>query len=157
MRDNPLRRWPLEYYVELAKKLLDQGYRVSIGGGPTDAWVEPAFANLRDRLDWKVGTLPLRGTIEFLQEVELVISHDTGPVHLASFADCPIITLFGPTSSKSFGPLRFQNLVMELNPRLPCQPCYDGKDYGICSKNICLSSISPEQVFEKANSYLQRV
>jgi heptosyltransferase-2 len=154
MRDNPLRRWPLEHYVELTKFLLSKGLKLSILGGSSDSWIEPAFAHLRDRLDWQVGKLKLNETVEFLRECQLAVSHDTGPVHLSSLADCPIITIFGPTHSEWFAPLKFKHLVLERTEKLPCQPCYDGKEFGFCTQNKCISGIPPEAVAQKAMGFL---
>lgn len=156
MRDDPLRRWPLENYVGLVKLLLQDGWKVSIGGGPSDTWIEPAFSELKSSLDWKIGKLKIRETIEDLATMQLAISHDTGPIHLASLADCPIITLFGPTLAATVAPLKFLDMAMELSPKLACQPCYDGRDYGNCSNNICLAKISPAQVFEKVTAFSQK-
>ncbi len=149
MRDNPLRRWPLENYVKLCELLLAEGFNIAIVGGPSDQWIEPAFARLKSMVDWRVGTMKLNETVEFLRHAGLAVSHDTGPVHLASLADCPIVTIFGPTNSEWFAPLKYKHLVLEQSPKLPCQPCYDGKDFGFCTNNLCISQITPDQVFKK--------
>lgn len=155
MRDNPLRRWPLHHYVALCERLLAQGFRVSILGGPSDLWIEPSFSHLREKVDWQVGTLKLDETVDYLRRSQLAISHDTGPIHLSSLADCPVISIFGPTNSEWFAPLNFKHLVLERSPKLPCQPCYDGKDFGSCTNNICINTIAPEVVTAKALSALE--
>lgn len=154
MRDNPLRRWPLERYVELCQNLLASGHRVSIVGGPSDTWIEPSFRSLREKVDWQVGTMKLNETIEYLRHSRLAVSHDTGPVHLSSLADCPVVTIFGPTSSEWFGPLKFKHLVLERSPKLPCQPCYDGKEFGACTNNVCINTITASDVGAKISSAL---
>jgi heptosyltransferase-2 len=154
MRDDPLRRWPLESYVKLCELLLDQGLEISIVGGPSDGWIKPAFAHLRSQVDWQVGTMRLSETIDFLRQSRLAISHDTGPVHLCSLADCPIITISGPTNSEWYAPLKYMHLVIERTPKLPCQPCYDGRDFGPCTNNICINKITSQQVAEKVFSAL---
>ncbi|RYZ85759.1 MAG: hypothetical protein EOP06_15745, partial [Proteobacteria bacterium] len=95
-------------------------------------------------------------TVSYLQRSRLSVSHDTGPVHLASLADCPIVTIFGPTNSEWFAPLKFKELVVEKSPKLPCQPCYDGKEFGVCSKNLCISTLLPTSVLDRINSFLSR-
>ena len=149
MRDNPLRRWPLESYVRLCEHLISSGHKITVVGGPSDTWIEPAFAHLRALVNWQVATMKLNETVEYLRRSQLAVSHDTGPIHLASLADCPIITIFGPTNSEWFAPLKFKPLVIERSPKLHCQPCYDGKDFGFCTNNICINQITPETVAQR--------
>lgn len=155
LRDDPLRRWPLTSYVQLTKKLIEAGFNVTIAGGPTDFWIEEEFSSLKSKIRWAIGTMKLNETVEFLRSQSLVVTHDTGPLHLSSLADCPLISLFGPTPSASFGPIKYKALVMQTPQKLQCQPCYDGKNYGFCTNNVCLKSISVESVFSKISAYFQ--
>lgn len=154
MRDDPLRRWPVENFAKLALKLTNDGIPVTILGAPSDSWIEDAFSSLRSKVDWQVGNFSLSETLRYLGGSSLCISHDSGPIHLASMADCPVISLFGPTPSRTLAPLKYMNYVIEMNPLLDCQPCYDGRDYGRCSNNICLTRITPEQVATFAEKIL---
>lgn len=154
LRDDPLRRWPLEHYVRLTERLIAKGQSVAILGGPTDSWIEPSFAHLRSKIDWQVGALKLDQSIKFLQTSALAVSHDAGPLHMASLANCPVISLFGPTNSEWVVPLAFRDCTIELEPKLPCQPCYDGKEYGRCSNNLCMKLITPERVLSKIENRL---
>lgn len=153
LRDDPLRRWPVEHFVALSKMLLGDGYEVTVLGSPGDSWIEPSFGALKSKLNWQVGKTSLAQTLTILQQSRLAISHDSGPIHLASLVDCPVISLFGPTLGSTVAPLKYMHLAMSLEKPLPCQPCYDGRDYGNCTNNLCLKQLTPESVMKKVSEF----
>jgi len=142
-RDNPLRRWPVERYVALAK-LLAGRHSVALTGAADDAWIRPAFAGT-DVIDL-VGITSLPGLAALYARCAAVVTHDSGPLHVARLVDAPVVALFGPTLPAS---------VMRETPRatalwpgasLPCAPCYDGREFAACESNRCLQLITPEAV-----------
>ena len=151
LRDDPLRRWPLERYAAVAERLL-ANYPVAIIGDAGDAWVRDAFASLpvRDL----VASLALQDTLRLLARASLVISHDTGPIHLARLVRAPLLALFGPTSPRHF--LGEPDGVTALwgGAGLACRPCYDGREYAPCANNLCMKDISVDRVVECAVAML---
>ncbi|HUN56153.1 MAG TPA: lipopolysaccharide heptosyltransferase II [Smithella sp.] len=75
------------------------------------------------------------------QKAKMVISTDSGPMHLAAAVGTPVIALFGPTEPARTGPYGFGHTV--IRSKLPCSPCYLKK----CSTRKCMEDISIEQVF----------
>lgn len=144
------KRWPIDYYVSLAKQLLQSGYRVAITGSSTDNWVLEHFKNLE--VINLVGQTSLLDLISIYKNCSLLITHDSSPLHLAKLAKCPTIALFGPTNPSEFiGEKNHPNIfVFWEGKTLACCPCYDGKKFSVCSKNLCLENISPEVVFKQA-------
>ncbi len=151
-RDTPHRRWPLESYVRLVTHYLDQGFQVKIFGGPTDKWVQPAFKGLG--VEDRIGKSNLWETARELAALDLFVTHDSGPTHLASLSDVPQITLFGPTSALNFAPRGENKLSLSLARPLPCQPCYDGLECAPCADYRCMSSITVEDVVRVAQGLL---
>ena len=151
LRDDPLRRWPLERYAAVAERLVPN-HPVAIIGDAGDAWVRGAFAGLpvRDL----VGSLALRDTLRLLARASLVISHDTGPIHLARIVRAPLLALFGPTVPRQV--LGDPDGVTALwgGADLACRPCYDGREYAACANNLCMKDISVERVVERAIAML---
>ena len=145
LRDDPQRRWPAEAYVALAAMLLDRGYEVVLSGGPDDAWVAPQFAGLP--VDNRIGQWVIPQTLAFYQSCDCVVTHDTGPLHLAGLAQCGLVGLFGPTAPSKFLPRRNRVIGIWGGERLPCRPCYDGNGYANCHWNGCMISIPPQRVF----------
>jgi heptosyltransferase-2 len=152
LADDALRRWPIESYVHLIKSLADLPFEMIIIGSESDGWIQPYLKNLTctDR----IGKLDLLETVNLLSHCKLLITHDSGPLHLAKLANCPTIALFGPTNpSEKVGPK--ENIkVLWGGESLACRPCYDGKTYAPCRQNKCLLSLKPEQVFEEIKRLL---
>jgi heptosyltransferase II len=152
LRDSPLRRWPVESYVALATELRSSGFAVALVGGPDDAWVRPFFSGIV--VEDRIGKLSLPETVAFLANATLVISHDTGPMHLARLARAPLIALFGPTMPTQFLGDEQSTIVLWGGAHLACRPCYDGREFARCSDNICISSIPVGAVMQAARQLL---
>jgi heptosyltransferase-2 len=148
LRDDALRRWPVSHYAELARLLIDGGLRVRLSGSKDDDWVLPAFQGLD--VEKHIGTTDLTGTLALMRSSSLVISHDTGPMHLARLVRAPLIALFGPTIPAQVLSMDESVTALWGGANLACRPCFDGREFAACSDNICMSSITPSQVFEAA-------
>ncbi|WP_433128626.1 glycosyltransferase family 9 protein [Micromonospora sp. CA-240977] len=89
------RRWPAERFAEVARELHDDGYEVLVTGTPAeqelvDRVVAAAGAPVRPQ----VGTLSLGGLAACYADCALVISNDTGPLHLAAAVGAPTVGIF---------------------------------------------------------------
>ncbi len=146
LADSDLRRWPLSHYATLAKMLIATDHSVGLIGNAEDAWTLPAFDGIP--VISHIGATNLTQLLELLRSSQILITHDTGPMHLMRLLDGKILALFGPTRSSEFMIPDARRIVLTTSFKLPCQPCYDGKKYALCQKNICLSAITPETVFE---------
>jgi heptosyltransferase-2 len=104
----------------------------------------------------KLGVLSLSETVDALARVDLVISHDTGPMHLAQLVRAPLIALFGPTPPSQYVMPSDATTVIFGGEHLACRPCYDGKEFADCADNQCMSSISVEVVHATARTILRR-
>lgn len=155
LREDSLRRWPIERYRALAMRLIVEGRRVTLVGDAADEWVRPYFAGLDVRDE--IGARDIPGTLRLLERAELVVVHDTGVLHLARLVATPVIGLFGPTiPSKS---LVDAPGVVALwgGPDLACRPCYNGREYAACTDNICMAGISVEMVMRHVETLVERV
>lgn len=152
LRDDPQRRWPLDSYVELTKLLLERGYEVVLTGGPGDSWIRPSFAGLP--VADGIGSWSIAQVLSFYDSCDCVVTHDTGPMHLAGLTQCGLVGLFGPTAPSNFLPRRDSVLGLWGGEKLPCRPCHDGRAYANCSSNGCMQSISPQKVYEAVESVL---
>ena len=75
------------------------------------------------------------------KKAQMVITTDSGPMHLAAAVGTPVIALFGPTDPVRTGPYGKEHTI--ITARLPCSPCFLKK----CSTRKCMEDILPEQVF----------
>lgn len=144
LRDDALRRWPVESYVRLAEWLLERGYEVVLAGGPEDGWVSEVFAAL-GVVDL-IGRLALPQTLALMESAAAVCTHDTGPLHLAGLTSAAVVGLFGPTDPRGRIPQREFSVGLWGGEWFGCRPCYDGRDYAACGHNGCIRELTPEMV-----------
>lgn len=145
LRDNPQRRWPIESYVRVAERLLNQGFPVVLLGGLGDRWVSEYFNKL-PVIDL-IGETSLLDIVSLLAQARCVVAHDSGPVHLASITSVPLVGIFGPTPANavlSFS--RQRTVILRPQNRVSCSPCYDGREYAPCVSNVCMQSTTVECV-----------
>lgn len=152
LREDVLRRWPVERYRDLAASLLASGHRVTLVGDQFDAWVRPYFSGLDVRDE--IGAHDVAGTLSVLAAADLVIVHDTGVLHLARLVEVPVLGLFGPTiPSKSL--VEAPDVVsLWGGADLACRPCYDGKEYAACADNICMKGITVAEVMKHVTTLI---
>ena len=157
----PLRKWPTERYVDLARRLLERFADVSIGmtGAPDEAEAIRLVAAQvgSPRCFSFAGKTTLPQLLVLYTLSELLITNDSGPAHFASMTPITVITLFGPET-----PLLFRALTPRAIPiwmQLPCSPCVNAYNnrQSPCRDNICMKSISVDHVFTIAcQAYLDR-
>jgi heptosyltransferase-2 len=139
-----LRRWPVESYVSLAMALRKRNWEVVLLGGSDDAWVRPFF-DLNEVNDW-IGTLSIPEVISVCNTCDAVVSHDTGPLHLAGVSNASLVGIFGPTNPGSFLPRRPGVVGIWGGEHYACRPCYDGRSFAACASAGCMREVSPDLV-----------
>jgi ADP-heptose:LPS heptosyltransferase len=157
----PLRKWPTDRYVDLARRLLERFPDVSIGmtGAPDEVeTIRRVAAQVGSpRCFSFAGKTTLPQLLVLYTLSELLITNDSGPAHFASMTPVTVITLFGPET-----PLLFRALTPRAIPiwmQLPCSPCVNAYNnrQSPCRDNICMKSISVDHVFTIAcQAYLDR-
>jgi len=143
------KRWPAEYYAELVRLLAERqpDLQFAILGAAYDRDLGAFItsANPGRCLDL-TGLTTLPELIEWLRLGEVVVTNDTGPLHLAAAMDKPLVALFGPTNPLRSGPYGKIAQVMQAN--LPCVPCM--KDFCRLENPLeCLRVITPAAVARK--------
>ena len=84
------------------------------------------------------------------KKAQMVITTDSGPMHLASAVGTPVIALFGPTDPARTGPYGKEHIIITAG--LSCSPCFLKK----CSTRKCMENILPEQVFAAIEKKLRK-
>ncbi|MEK6756672.1 MAG: glycosyltransferase family 9 protein [Bacteroidota bacterium] len=108
-----------------------------------------------DRIANLGGSLTLKGLIGLFSHSKLLITNDSGPMHIAASVGLPTVALFGPESPVFYSPVG--NRTINLYAGLPCSPClnvYDAKIFR-CPINVkCLKEISVDRVVASAKILL---
>lgn len=148
MREEGLRRWTVEGYRAVMVGLRANGCSLVLVGGPGDEWASESFGDLCD-LDL-VAKAGLGGFLGMLGRMDLLVTHDSGPLHLADLAGTPVVGLFGPTVAEEKRPIAVRHEMLSTSSELACRPCYDGHRYADCSRPLCMTTIEPSRVVEAA-------
>ena len=147
------KRWPAERYAALADRLIDElGAEVLLIGSPGELDVSlEVDRQMRGKAVMLTGETDLSQIVAVLSLVDLLITNDTGPAHIASALGRPTIVIFGPTNPLTTRP--FSPLAEVLRHPPDCAPCML-RDCPIDHR--CMTAISPDQVFERARTMLLR-
>jgi ADP-heptose:LPS heptosyltransferase len=146
-----IRRWPTESFAEVARSLADAGYRPVLigGGGDAELAVEVARRVGPAAID-TCGKTDVSGLGALLRRSKLLITGDTGPMHMAAAVATPIVGLFfGPALPQDTGPYGEDHLV--LHASVPCSPCEHSVT---CLDPFCRIEITPAQVAAAARARL---
>ena len=137
----------MESFAELARRLATEvaELRFAILGGKQDIPLGKTIARAApDRCLDLTGKTSLLEMVEWIRLSELMVTNDTGPMHVAAALGKPVIALFGPTEPRRTGPYGQVNWALQLNS-LPCVPCF--KDTCAYQKPFeCLRGLSPAVV-----------
>ncbi|HEY3762836.1 MAG TPA: lipopolysaccharide heptosyltransferase II [Verrucomicrobiae bacterium] len=142
------KRWPVGYFIELlqllANKFPEAQFAV-LGAAGDKANGEVIRRGAPERCLNLCGATSLPEMIEWIRLCDLMVSNDSGPMHVAAALGKPLVALFGPTEPRRTGPYGMMDSVVRIG--LPCEPCM--KSY--CAwhnPNECLTAITPQRVFE---------
>ncbi|MCX5890465.1 MAG: glycosyltransferase family 9 protein [Deltaproteobacteria bacterium] len=149
-----MKEWPRENWLKVALFCLSRGWAVVLTGGGGDYERAQDFANelcSKEMVVNLAGYLPLEQLPSLLGKSKLVVSIDTGVMHMASAVGSRLIAIHGPTSPLRWGPLNSNAKVIRIE-NLTCSPCLHlGFEY-YCDSNYCMQNISAEIVIDVIKS-----
>jgi ADP-heptose:LPS heptosyltransferase len=149
----PLRKWPLNYYAQLCRRLLAKlPESVLVITGVSSE--REGAKDLLEQVDCSrcsdfTGKTSFRELLALYSIAAVMVTNDSGPAHFASLLRLPTVVLFGPETPRLYSPIGGKHKDMYAN--FACSPCvsvYNGKK-SPCRENRCLMAITPESVFEE--------
>jgi len=155
----PLRKWPTERFVALGRMILAQHPEawVAITGAPSERGsAEEVSRQIGSaRVASFAGKTTLRELLVLYSLSDILVTNDSGPGHFASLTSINSIVMYGPETPALFGAIggRFQ----VIHPQLACSPCVNvfNHRFSPCLNNLCMQSISVEDVYGKVYACLQ--
>ncbi len=142
------RRWGIEKFSEVIDRFLKAypGYEVFLVGAPSEreytARVEQRLSN--DRVKNMAGRTSITELIQLVRGAKLMLSNDTGPMHVAFCTRTPVVCLFGPCSPEQYG---FSDRAVVIYKPVFCSPCVHDFETPPCNgNNVCMKLITVEEV-----------
>lgn len=150
----PARRWPAAYFARVADYFV-QHFNAQIiltGSHNEEATVQMVAKQMRARPHSVVGQTSTGGLAALISELDLYISNDTGPAHIADAVDTPSVTIFGPVDPRRWAALdRARHPIVRRS--VPCSPC----SHRVCPiDHRCLRWISPYEVINVGQELLMK-
>jgi len=149
------KRWPLEYYNQLVKSLLKNGFSIVLIGGESDRsqcdhlLKDNHPANSVTQIINTAGKSNLLTSSAILKSAKLLICNDSGALHMANAVKTKVFAFFGPTVKRiGYYPYQPEDHVFEVD--LDCRPCgsHGGNRCPLGHHN-CMNKIMPEEVLIK--------
>jgi len=145
----PTKRWTKAGFSQLADKLLEKGYGIAFFGGPMDEKDVNDIISLmkyqhHNKLVVFTGKTTLLEMATLVKKCAVLVTGDSGPMHIAVAQQVPVVAIFGPSDPIRYAPYQQENHVMQRG--CPCQPCGKHKcDIG----HVCMEEITVEMVLAK--------
>jgi lipopolysaccharide heptosyltransferase I len=148
---NPSARWETKLWgIESFRALIDRlpRDRVVLTGAASEAeWIN----RLANDCCSVAGKTDLAQLAELYRRCAVVITNDSGPMHVAAAVGTPVVAIFGPTDPALTGPYGKQHVVLRAG--IPCSPCL--KDHCTHTPRMeCMEKVTVEQVLEAAKRVL---
>jgi ADP-heptose:LPS heptosyltransferase len=151
----PEKRWGVERFRKVAEVLSAFGVRIVVVGGKEDRQRGEVIAGGGLGLNL-AGLTSLPETAAVIQKSALLLSGDSGVLHIAAGLGVPTVSLFGPGSAKKWAPQGDHHIV--INKKLPCSPCTTFGTIPPCPIDAkCMRDISVDEVVNAVTMLLTSV
>lgn len=153
------KKWPLPNWVDFLIMCRNNKIKILVFGDDNDqsfiSQIVKEIGEARDFLINLAGRTDLRQLMALIKQCRLLITGDSGALHIAQALDVPVLILLGPTVPE-FGFIRSKKNDAILYKNLPCRPCsLHGTNYCKRSDRICLAGIAAGEVFETMREQLK--
>lgn len=152
--------WDAENYGRVANALVEKrDAAILLFAGPNERKLQARVAQMMDVPPVLVQTENLRHLAALISTCDVYIGNDTGPMHIASAVDTPVVALFGSTNPIRSGPYGDKHTIVQSGIDLGCNPCHPGRNPGGCGAGSCevIAGIIVEQVLAAVEHYTSSI
>jgi len=160
------KRWPTEYYVDLAARLAGMGCGVLVLGGPGESRLRPAFERIAGppacapadgSVQVLIGRTSLATSAGLMKRCDVVVTNDSGPMHVADAVGVRVIAVFGPTDPRIVSPYGQPGSVLCAQEK--CAPCFDESVFpnrmAECDHQRCMRNVKVDEVLAAVTEALR--
>lgn len=150
----PAKRWPAQRFAELADRLIAAlSADALIFGSPAERDLAEEVAQEMEHTPVVVaGETTLRQAMALLENCRLVVTNDSGPMHVAAALALPVVAVFGPTDASATGPLGPYARVVQY--QVECSPC----GFRSCPIDFrCMENVSVDMVHRAGLELIKRL
>lgn len=145
------KQWQINKYAALADKLVSEyNLDVLISWGPGEKKLASRLKNNMKNKSTVLFPTSILQLAALIDKASLFIGSDSGPLHLATALQTPVIGLLGPTDPERNGSFNHRDIIISKD--LDCSPCYKKN----CDKPICMESISVDEVLHAVDRRLKQ-
>ncbi|MEO8003909.1 MAG: lipopolysaccharide heptosyltransferase II [Betaproteobacteria bacterium] len=145
----PAKRWPAEYFGDLATKLAGEGYAVWVVGSKKEAEIGEEIRERSGDIALNLcGRTSLDQAVVLLSAADAVVTNDSGLMHVAAALDRPMVALYGSSSPAFTPPLSSQARIVKLD--IACSPCFE-RTCPLGHFN-CMMKLMPDRVLGEVHS-----
>jgi lipopolysaccharide heptosyltransferase II len=147
------RRWNPDCFATLVDCLVGAfSSQVILLGGPGEEDISCEIeSRAKSRLINLGGKLLLNELVYIISQLDLLITNDSGPMHIAAAVNTPIVALFGPEDPVLMRPYTSKEMYRIVQKNIKCMACKNKK----FTQHTCLEAITPEEVFEECKKYFK--
>ncbi len=153
-----LKRWPCERYIELCNLILEKtDAKIIFFGSRQDTEaikkIESRVENGKGRIFDASGKCSIQESAALMKKCKVIVTNDSGAMHIAAAAGVQTISIFGPTNPVKLAPLGKKH--KHIWSKIGCAPCYKNGSYAKCRHKKCMYSIKAKDVFDEVRKRLR--
>lgn len=161
------RIWPVEGFAGVASGLIkSHGAAIIVLGGPDEVEIASTLTQMigdEAQVLNLAGRTGIHETAAIIEQCDLFVGNDSGPMHIAATMRTPVVAVFGPSNGQAWGPYTppdMESIHTVVSRDLPCQPCfYRAYSLGLregCGPRPCLTGLNHKQVLDACIESLSR-
>ncbi len=147
------KEWPERNFVELGRKLCSHRKDIRIiltGSQHEQPLCNRIVRGIGQRAVSTAGAIPLKQLPALVKRMRVLVTNDTGALHIATALQTRTVSLFCPTNHRGVGPIQDLHLHRMIVKKRPCNPCVTKK----CKRPFCMEQITVDEVFNAVRGFL---
>lgn len=156
-KDAYFKHWPASRFAQLSERLNSElGAKIIVLGEESERPLGEIIVNtMRNKPMDLIGKTTLQDLAAIIENLDILVTNDGGPLHMAVALSIKTVSIFGPVDDKVYGPFPPSGKHIVVKKYLSCRPCYYNFKMPVCEQDReCLKAISVDEVFGRVKNLL---